>query len=200
MVGAGLLVLSGHLPVCADDLATPPDQPVKLPPREEVVVERRIVVHDEDERPRERAGDIDRRLAELREHAVNLRSEGREDEAEHVVREIEKLEARMREGARPGGRSPVAPRNHGGIAELQRRLNHLHIAMENLRAAGAPDLAMEVEQHARELRRQLEAQVRRPRQDPEGPRGELEQVRREMAELREQLEDLRRAVRPPPER
>jgi HPt (histidine-containing phosphotransfer) domain-containing protein len=197
MLGAGLLVLPCFLPVRAADPAESPGRPANQPPREEVVIERRVVVHDGDERPREQVRERERRLAEMREHASNLRREGRSAEAERVVREIEEMEARNWEGNRPPGRPPGGPRDGGEVGELQRRLHHLHVAMENLRAAEMPDVAMEVERRAREVRRQLEERARQPRPESERPREELEQLRREVAELRGQLEAMRRETGPP---
>jgi len=200
VLGAGLLVWPGLLPVPAADPDAPADRSVDRSAREEVVIERRVVVRDGDDRPRGQDRDRDRRLAELREHAGNLRREGHDEEADRVVREIEEIESRNREMDRPRGRQPGGPRDGVDVGELQRRLNHLHIAMENLRAAEMPEVAMEVERRAHEVRRQLEERARQQRPVAEGPREELEQLRREVGELREQLAALRRETRPPRER
>lgn len=179
--------------------------PDDRPPREEVMIERRVVVRDRDERPGERFRnpERERQLDEMREHAGNLHRDGKHEEAERVEREIEEIASQRPDRPdrdRPRGPQRQGPRQDGAIVELQQRLNHLHVAMENLRAAGMPDLAMEVEHRAEETRRELEERARRGRPETTGPREELEQLRRELDEVRGQLEALRREVRPPRQR
>jgi len=200
----GLVLLTTLVlnPARAADPALEKDEArVDRSPREEVVVERRVVVRDGDERPRERSREpgSERQLAEMQEHADNLHREGKHEEAERVEREIEEIANQRSDRPardRPRGPQPRGPREDGAIVELQQRLNHLHIAMENLRAAGMPDLAMEVEHRAEETRRELEERARRRRPETTGPREELEQLRRELDEVRWQLEALRREARP----
>lgn len=157
---------------------------------EDVVIERRVVVQDGGQPRMERFRDNrrDLRLGAMRERAERLHREGRHDEAEQVERAAEELERRR--VPRPDRDAPRAPRDGGGLEGLQRRLNHLHIAIENLHAAGLPELALEVERRAEVTRRELEERAQRNR--PEAVHDELERLRHELAEVRGQLEALRR--------
>jgi len=144
-----------------------------------------------------------RQLEELEREIHRLSEAGRHEEAEVLKRRGRELMEAMRrrqmdrppEPARPAVRDP----------ELERRIHHLRVAMENLHAAGMPDQA---EMLARQIERMMQAMpgpradVPRPDVPPEGPRpegpdraiqelrGQVDQLRREMAEIRGALREL----------
>ena len=95
--------------------------------------------------------------------------------------------------------------------EAERRLRHLRVAVENLRAAGLPGPAEDLERYMHRIEADLRnagdrSQVRDnapvwdrpgPPRDPfdaEGPRFWMEESRRRIIELDEQIEQLRRAI------
>jgi hypothetical protein len=114
------------------------------------------------------------------------------------------------EGPEAGRRPAAGP----GGDDRVRRIRHMRVAAENLRAAGMHDLAAtvmsKVEAYEREMResaenrerevrepRELRARQARPSSPPSGPaRGEVESLRREVQELREEVRRLRVERRP----
>jgi hypothetical protein len=151
------------------------------------------------------------RLEAMERELGKLRETGRHDAAEQLERELKELRRRLetpREGERPGP-----------PPELQVRIDHLRVAMENLHAAGLHDqaeqIAQQIDRATREhaimrgthapgppQRRDPDARPRGPR--PEGPperageivgqlRGEIEQLRRENEELRQMMNEIRQA-------
>jgi hypothetical protein len=153
----------------------------------------------------ERRRDLKQKLHALQARAKELRADGNQDEAEDVQRQIEKLERELggrverevriekieRDGREPGAPGARRERPPEGIAETQRRLNHLVAAIENLHAAGLPEPANELNREADRLREQLHAYPR-----PGGPErheraGELEGLRQEVRELRQAVQELR---------
>ncbi len=119
--------------------------------------------------------------------------------------EREAHEVLQRLGERPGDR----PRPEAEAAELQRRLAHVRVAIENLHAAGMHD-------QAEALARQTEAWMRergmppgrppegrpgaerreRPDMPPPGPHLEraVQEMHEQIQQLREQMEDMRRML------
>lgn len=101
-------------------------------------------------------------------------------------------------------RAMEAAREDGG---RMRRLNHARIAVANLRAAGMPRLAEEVEREVGRLERERNRE--HPHLAPEGPRQpqgrglsrdanaerQLDELRAEIESLRRELENLRRELR-----
>ncbi|MBI1177766.1 hypothetical protein GC207_10045 [bacterium] len=201
---AGALVLPFYQIARADEPAQPKENQPDRPPRDEVRVERRVVVRDGDERPDEmerdrrppRPEEQERHLAELREHATDLRKDGHPEEAERVEREIDEIQRQPRGFDRPP-RRPRDPRPPMEIGRIQERLNHLQIAAANLHAAGLPDLAQAVEREADETRRQLEERAHRDHPEGPPPREELEQLHREIDELHHQIDELRQELHRP---
>jgi len=157
------------------------------------------------------------RVEELKRRIVELKEAGKPDEAERVAREASELMQQVRGRERgPGG-----PPNPEAMQDVQRRIQHLQAAAENLRAAGFPDQAEQMirliqrlkagaaegERRRGETARPPEGAgrpgaERRPGVEIEsqrpGPadrgvqelRNEVQQMRREMQELREQLKRL----------
>ena len=112
---------------------------------------------------------------ELNEALEKAKREGNEGAARELAAELEKLKARHqameqeahairerfgeREQPRPDGPPP---------ADLERRLQHLRAAAENLRAAGMPDLAERLMSEAEQLARKLGGREGdRPREQPQ---------------------------------
>ncbi len=144
------------------------------------------------------------RLEAMEGELGKLREAGKLDAAERLEGELQELRRRLaapREGDRPGP-----------PPELQVRIDHLRVAMENLHAAGLPDqaeqIARQIEQIIRQHapgppeRRVPDARPHQPR--PEGQplpgaeivgqlRGEMEQLRRENEELRQMMKEIREA-------
>jgi hypothetical protein len=94
------------------------------------------------------------------------------------------------------------------LAHASRRIHHLHVAAENLKAAEMPDMAQELmkkseslerdvveakERLAREIQstRQLESRERHPEGELHELRAQNERLRQELRELRELVERLR---------
>jgi hypothetical protein len=181
---------------------------------------------------KEQLNELQRELQEWRGKLKELRAAGKEDEAaevnEHVLRLERELEHRKMEfRAGPEGRDDrrpqddrrdqferegPEPRPRGAqtgrpqeMAEMQRRLRHLHAAIENLHAAGLHEPAEHLAQEAEKMRQHLHGapaqphgQRTRPFPDigPErSPReGVLDAMREEIRNLHEAIQDLRRQV------
>lgn len=204
---AGALVFPFSQTARADEPAEPKENQTDRSPRDEVRVERRVVVRDGDERTDEmeldrrppRPAEQERHLQELREHAADLRKDGHPEEAERVECEIDEIQRPPRGFDRRPTR-PRDPRPPMEIGRIQERLNHLQIAAANLHAAGLPDLANAVEREADETRRQLKERARRDYPQGPPPREELEQLRREINELHHQIDELREELHRPDRR
>ena len=116
------------------------------------------------------------------------------EKLERIKREVAGLEARAREfQARREGPGPHRP--PGPPEEVERRMHHLRVAADNLRAAG-------LHEQAERLMREAEGIVRdsgRPDR-PELPPVEhleraLHDMHRQMDEMRGQMEEMQRALR-----
>ena len=133
-----------------------------------------------------------RRLEELKAAMQRAREAGNREEVERLEREGREVLQQL--GERPGDR----PRPEGEAAEIQRRMQHLHAAIENLRAAGlnaqADALAGEAERWMRE-RGMPPGQPPRPegRERPDMAPFQA-QVERAMGEMREQMQEMRRQM------
>jgi hypothetical protein len=144
--------------------------------------------------PRPDAAPLVRRLEQIKGELQELGEAGKPEQVERLRNEANELMAKLRGPDRAPGR-PEDP------ADVQRRLQHLRVAVENLHAAGLPDVAENV---MRLTERLQQGEGRRPdgqprpegaaRRGPEqgGPgvqdiRNEVQQMRREMQELREML-------------
>jgi len=126
------------------------------------------------------------RLDELKDAIHRAREAGRADEAERLEREAREL---MQVAQRMMEQRPGEPGRRGEEGERERRLHHLRVAIENLRAAG-------MHEPAEALTRQLEQGLR---DAPPGERGLPgapipPHFERGLQELREQMQDLRRQM------
>jgi hypothetical protein len=100
------------------------------------------------------------RLESIKQQVELLEKEGKYEEAERLKREAEAMMRKMRErGWEPGPAGPLPPE------EVERRLHHLKVAVENLRAAGFQQQADALMQ----LAGRLEGESRRGPGRPEGP-------------------------------
>ena len=150
----------------------------------------------------ERAGEIERKMAGLRD---GQDAEARElrGAMEQVRQQMQRIEAMIRE-SQPG---PEQPRQPG--EEMERRLHHLRVAIENLRAAGLHEAAEHLQREAENLMRAFRegrpGEPDRPehpehREQPPHPEqlegviremhGQMQQMRREMEEMRNQIRHL----------
>ena len=135
------------------------------------------------------ADELEARRAELRSKLEALRAEGRERDAAEVK---ERLVQREREPERPGqarmerprpgppGTPGPVPRDREGI---ERRMHHFELAIENLHAAGLPDIA-------ERLARERERVAQRLRAGPERNAA----VEEELGRLRAELNELHGAI------
>jgi len=144
------------------------------------------------------------RLEEVKAAFRRAQEAGRADEAERLEREGRELMQML--GQRLGDR----PHGQPGDEDVQRRMQHLRTAIENLRAAGlhaqAEALAREGERLARGERPETPGPDRRPDapRDVPGPGPQLEravmELRGQVQELRGQLEEIRQHLREMSER
>jgi beta-lactamase regulating signal transducer with metallopeptidase domain len=138
---------------------------------------------------------IQARLEELKDAHHRAREAGRGDEAEHLTREARELMQRLERT--PGERPPVHPEGD----DLQRRMHHLRVAIENLRAAGLHDQANAL---ARDAERLAHGERPEPPHDmpPPGPQLEraVHELRDQVQDLRHQLEEIRQHLRNQAER
>lgn len=144
------------------------------------------------------AVEMERRL-QLRGQAERLRREGHGEEAERIEREINR--PRKHAGVEHPERREMRP-GQGEIEEMHRRMHHLNVAAENLRAAGQREAAESVAKQAREIEAQIHARAAAERRGQEasprreGPGAdELQALRKENLELRRRLEELNRERR-----
>jgi len=145
--------------------------------------------------PRREAGDREplmRRLEELKAAMQRAREAGNREEVERLEREGREVLQQL--GERPGDR----PRPEGEAAEIQRRMQHLHAAIENLRAAG---LNAQADALAGEAERWMRERGMPPGQPPRAEGRERPdmapfqaQVERAMGEMREQMQEMRRQM------
>ena len=145
------------------------------------------------------------RLEAMERELHEFREAGRHERAEQLEREMHELQQRLnapRDGERPGP-----------PPELQTRLEHLHVAMENLRAAGLHDeaqhIAEQIERIAHEHHpgppERHDPDMRppgprdEPRREPRGevaehPHDQIEQLLRENEGLRRMMQELREGL------
>ncbi len=107
------------------------------------------------------------------------------------------------EGRGPGTQETLRPEIVAQLEEAGRKIKHLRIAAENLRAVGADDLANqlmkqvdEMERAAREAKMRMMEQARQ-HGVPEmgGLPTQIEELRREIGQLREEMKELKRHVK-----
>jgi hypothetical protein len=145
----------------------------------------------------QQAGDKQERIADLRNRLSEARVSGQEEEAREIQQQLRRLRG---QDPQPQPRQRLNPdrpnREYPGRvdvrnAELERRLQHIRVAVENLHAAGLHEPAERLSQEAERIRNEM-VQRRAPGQSP--VQGELEEMRREIRRLHQALSDLREQV------
>lgn len=140
--------------------------------------------------------ELKRKLERVRAELKELRAAGKEDEARERRRQIQELEQQLapfqrrpesEAGPSPEWRPQPGFPPPGPPPEVQRRLHHLEIAIDNLHAAGLHEPAERLAQEAEAIRRHLQA----PPPGSPPPRALTGEVQR----LRQEVEDLRHAIR-----
>lgn len=133
---------------------------------------------------------IQARLEELKNAHHRAQEAGRGDEAERLAREARELMQLLERTA--GERPPVPPEGD----DLPRRMHHLRVAIENLRAAGLHDQANAL---ARDAERLAHGERPEPPRDMPAPGPQLEravhELRDQVQDLRHQLEEIRQHLR-----
>ncbi|MCP5525659.1 MAG: hypothetical protein H7A47_02475 [Verrucomicrobiales bacterium] len=162
---------------------------------------RRLRMRERQENPE--AQMMQQRLAEMRGEIKRLHEAGRLDEARELAEAARNFQREARDhresaAGEPRARRGEEPRRPAG-EELERRLRHIHVAVENLRAAGLSELAEHAARAGEEMRRELERMFHAPGEPAEPVRAlqaQIEELHRAMGELREQMERLRHEPRP----
>ncbi len=154
---------------------------------------------------RERLKLIRQEIEELRGHGRNADADRLEERARQMKEKIAGAEGHRDLG--PGGPKPLRPEHprspgqpgSGPSQEIERRLQHLKVAIENLHAAGLHEHAERLTQDAERMHQKLVEQQRGMVRGPEFPKepfqalqGEIQELRQSLQELRQQLEELRR--------
>lgn len=191
---------------------TPPARERHERPEENTRPPQAEVRREEPRRPREGLREV-RPLAELeplrqrqRERAEltawleRLRAEGRREEAALLQKHIRQLDRRIAQSRlRPPPHVPLGPPTPKGWPgpDTVARQHHLQAAIDNLRAAGLPEVAERLERAREDLlwRKGLPGPelAERVREEIQRLRAELEEVRQHLRRLEERLE---RAPRP----
>lgn len=150
--------------------------------------------------PMQERQELKQRLTDLQAELKELERAGKEERAAQVRRQIERIKRALIPPS-PTEEKPKGPRigrdereTVARQAEVERRHEHLRVAVENLRAAGLPELAERV---AQEGKRILNEQRRIPPGQPglpSRPGPMFEQLRNEIRELREVVGKLDRRI------
>lgn len=152
------------------------------------------------ERRPEMAG-LEERMRRMDARIEELRQAGKTEEADQLERERREIQEQLRTGQ---GREPMDFRRpRPGGEDRERQMQHLRMAIENLHAAGMPELAQRVE---REARAQMETgRPLGPREWGPGQTDRLQQLEARVADRMERLEaqvrelhEIMRDLRPPP--
>lgn len=155
---------------------------------------RRTAQGERSMRPAARAQELIEQHAHVTTEMKELRAVGKAAEANELERKLQgierELEAVSREAPerreiRRGEEAGRAPEN----PEFRRRANHLQAAIENLHAAGLPDIAERLTQQGEQLLRRTGPEAGGP-----APMAEVRRLSAEMQELRQALRNLNRRV------
>ncbi|MFM9964799.1 MAG: hypothetical protein ACKV2Q_26630 [Planctomycetaceae bacterium] len=99
-------------------------------------------------------------LAELRKHRAAI---------EHQLAEL-KGHHGSKEGLKHGGKQPTKSKSFDGLEDAARRLKHIHIAIENLHAAGLDDVAKELAKRAEAMQHEIHQAHERASKEPAAPK------------------------------
>ena len=146
-------------------------------------------------------------LEKSRQQLEAAARDGKQDETAEIKQRIARLESALRESGGDGrraekrGQQPDRPE----LAEPMRRLQHLHQAIEHLRAAGMNEPANSLAEQAQEMKRQIAGATEGKRPDGEKhPKAERQiselregmmSLHRQMQEMQKRLEELSRERR-----
>lgn len=151
--------------------------------------------------------EMKQRLTELQAELKELESAGKEDRAAEVRRQAERIKRalasqeprperpkageprRMERMEREIVRGPEAKR-----AEMEKRREHLRVAIENLHAAGLPELAERVAMEGKRILAEQQGIGPRPGVFAQRPGPMMEQLRNEVQELREVVHNMDRRI------
>jgi len=125
-------------------------------------------------------------LERLHREIAELHEEGRHGQAEEVARRAEELMMQLRQ------REERRPQPPEGFEDVERRLQHMIQAAENLEAADMREQAEQLRRHAEEMERQLH---RHMEGRPGGPDERLDMLMGQMHELRAEVRELTELVR-----
>lgn len=153
--------------------------------------------------------EVQRQIGQLKERLQDLLSKERtaadaripelrakiHEQIEGTERELHALRERLDGGGEP---RPELEAHARKIEEAARRIHHIRVAAENLKAAGIHDLAMKLtekaeilEREVREARERLTRQANHPeRPDPRD--AEIQELRRQNERLQAEIRELRR--------
>lgn len=164
---------------------------------------------EEDERdaPQEHLRELKQKLTELQAELKELESAGKEDRAAEVRKQAEKIKRAL--AARQPQPDKLSPKKLGRTppmereiargpeakrAEMEKRHEHLRIAVENLHAAGLPDLAEHVGREGKRIFLGQREFGPGPEALPRRPGLMLEELRNELRELREVVHNMGRRI------
>jgi hypothetical protein len=123
-------------------------------------------------------------LSELREHIAATKAK------------IDSLRSGQKHGPDAGDRGGPGHESKQRLAEAVERLQHLRIAAEHLRAAGATELSQQVTEQAERMERDIRQAREHLARADSGRDGvlpaQVEELRREVQRLRSEVEELRR--------
>jgi hypothetical protein len=147
----------------------------------------------------ERRTDLKRKLKELQGDLKELRQAGRQDAAAKAEQQIGRIEEELARLSRPEGvvkrpdrptppERPDLARPQG--PEWEKRRHHLELALDNLRAAGMPELADRIAAQAKSQPRELARPEAPLLRRAEAAREELQRMRAELQELRQMVREL----------
>jgi len=155
---------------------------------------------------------VRRRVEELKRQIHELSEAGRHEDAERLKQEGRRMwaefEARQRGEDMPGRPGPPHP-------ELEQRIHHLRVAIDNLRAAGMHEAAQRLVEQSERFMREHAPGVPHPphRPDPHRPdrpphpehpdrppmperaMHQVEQLRNEVQQMREEMQELRETLK-----
>jgi hypothetical protein len=139
-------------------------------------------------------GPLMARLEEIKAAIQRAREAGNREQVELLERKAREVHEQL------GPRQHDQPRPEGQAEEIQRRMQHLRVAIENLRAAGLNAQADALAGEAERWMRERELPPRHPpegRERPDMPpmvhfERAIHEIHQQLDELRRQLDELRR--------
>ena len=152
--------------------------------------------------------ELKQKLAKLQAEIQELRAAGKLDQAAELKERALELQRVLEksadrppvkrpelQGPRPGERAgPMPPE----AVEMQQRLRHLQVAIDNLHAAGLHEPAERLAQEKERMMDRMRVEAgpgREMREQMERLQNQVQELRRALEDLRKQLEELRRERR-----